>query len=345
MMLVGQGAAMVGVSGKWNHDAVRRLAYSRDAAILAHSFQSPEIQDVADLVGDTLSLAERAQHLSNRVLAVCGAPFVAETVKVLNPTHTVLAIDGGVGCSLADAISAKRLREWREHHKDAVIVCTANTSLATKAESDYCVSAANAPGVLRTISSQRPILFLPDMFFGWWLKQSLGLENMHVWSETCPVHSAIRPDEMLRQHRAVPGSELLIHPECDFVDFAWDDNGRLVLHDHVRVLSGDQMVCFAKESDAVVLIVAAEPGIVHRLRKEAPEKFIVAADDGAVCPSMERVTLGLLYDALHDRRPQLELEYSSAIAARWSIERAHELAPRSRSEFEASSPVHDRGVI
>jgi quinolinate synthase len=335
MMLARQGAPMDGAIKQLDHDAVRRLAYARDAAILAHSFQSPEIQDVADLVGDTLSLAERAQHLSNRTFAVCGAPFVAETVKVLNPTHTVLAVDGGVGCPLADGISAKRLHEWREHHRDAAIVCTANTSLSTKAASDYCVSATNAPAVLKSISPQRPILFLPDMFFGWWLKQSLGLENMHVWSEICPVHAAIRPAEMLRQHRALPGSELLIHPECDFVDFAWDDDGRLVLHDHVQVLSGDQMVCFAQASDAEVFIVAAEPGIVHRLRKEAPEKVIVAVDESAVCPSMERVTLGLLCDALHDRRPQLELEYSSAIAARWAIERARALATRSESDFDA----------
>src|SRR5438128_4485286 len=177
-------------------DEVKALARERDAVILAHNYQVPEVQDVADFVGDSLGLAMEAVGTQAPVIVLCGVYFMAETAKILNPERTVLIPDVTAGCSLADSITVEQLREWKAEHPGAVVVSYVNTTAAVKAESDYCVTSGNAQAVIRAIPEDRTILFLPDMFLGTWLKQTLGRANMEVWLGECHVHAAIRPAEI-----------------------------------------------------------------------------------------------------------------------------------------------------
>ncbi|HMA36270.1 MAG TPA: quinolinate synthase NadA, partial [Chloroflexia bacterium] len=193
---------------------VRALAQTRQAVILAHNYQVPEVQDVADYVGDSLGLAIEATRTTQPVIAMCGVYFMAETAKILNPARTVLIPDVTAGCSLADSITVEQLRAWKGQHPGAVVVSYVNTTAAIKAESDYCVTSGNAQAVIRAIPAEQPILFLPDMYLGTWLKQSLGRDNMEIWAGECHVHAGIRPREILATQQTYPGADLLIHPEC-----------------------------------------------------------------------------------------------------------------------------------
>ena len=196
------------------HDEVRRLAKARNAVILAHNYQVPEVQDVADFVGDSLGLAIEAARTPAPVIAMCGVYFMAETAKILCPDRIVLIPDVTAGCSLADSITVEQLRDWKAEHRGAVVVSYVNTTAAIKAESDYCVTSGNAQAVIRAIPEDKTILFLPDVYLGTWLKRSLGRENMEIWMGECHVHAGIRPSEMARTIEANPEADLLIHPEC-----------------------------------------------------------------------------------------------------------------------------------
>src|SRR5579872_6253665 len=204
------------------HDEIRRLAREREAVILAHNYQIPAIQDVADYVGDSLGLAVEAARTSAPVIVMCGVYFMAETVKILCPRQTVLIPDPTAGCSLADAITVEQLRAWKRQHPAAVVVSYVNTTAAVKAESDYCVTSGNAEAVIRAIPAEQPILFLPDMYLGTWLKERLGRANMQVWLGECHVHAGIRAAEIEARRAAYPDAELLIHPECGCTSrFVW----------------------------------------------------------------------------------------------------------------------------
>src|SRR3982074_1793838 len=196
------------------HDAVRRLAREHNAVILAHNYQVPEVQDAADFVGDSLGLAIEARKTDAEVIVMCGGYFMAETAKIVNPERMVLSPDPSAGCSLADSITLRDLRRWKAEYPDAVVVSYVNTTAAVKAESDYCVTSGNAQAVIRAIPADQPILFLPDVFLGTWLKQSLGRDNMEGWMGECHVHAGIRPSEIGNNLAAHPGADLLIHPEC-----------------------------------------------------------------------------------------------------------------------------------
>jgi len=193
---------------------VRALARERQAVILAHNYQVPEVQDVADFVGDSLGLAREASRTDAQVIAMCGVYFMAETAKILNPDKIVLMPDPTAGCSLADSITAEDVRRWKAEHPGAVVVSYVNTTAAVKAESDYCVTSGNAEAVVRSIPSWQKILFLPDFFLGSWLKQTLGRDNMEIWLGECHVHAGIRPDELEGSRKAHSDADLLVHPEC-----------------------------------------------------------------------------------------------------------------------------------
>ena len=195
-------------------DAVRRLAREKNAVILAHNYQVPEIQDVADFVGDSLGLAIEARKTDAAVIVMCGVYFMAETAKIVNPERMVLSPDPTAGCSLADSITLRDLRIWKAEHPGAVVVSYVNTTAEIKAESDYCVTSGNAEAVVRSIPADQDILFLPDQFLGAWLKERTGRENMHIWLGECHVHAGIRPDEIRARQEALPSADLLIHPEC-----------------------------------------------------------------------------------------------------------------------------------
>ncbi|HEX5502273.1 MAG TPA: quinolinate synthase NadA [Thermomicrobiales bacterium] len=303
-------------------EEVRRLAREREAVILAHNYQVPEVQDVADFVGDSLGLALEAARTAAPVIVMCGVYFMAETAKIVNPERTVLIPDETAGCSLADSITVEQLRAWKAEHPGAVVVSYVNTTAEIKAESDYCVTSGNAEAVIRAIPQEREILFLPDVFLGTWLKRSLGRENMEVWMGECHVHAGIRTQEILARQAAYPDAELLIHPECGCTSqLVWAYNKGALPAATTRVLSTEGMVRETKASQADTLLIATETGLLHRLRKEVPGKAILAADEGAVCRYMKQITLPKLRDTLRDLRPQVDVDPAIADRARLAIDR------------------------
>ncbi len=301
--------------------AVRSLAREKNAVILAHNYQVPEIQDVADFVGDSLGLAIEAQKTDAAVIVMCGVYFMAETAKIVNPERIVLSPDPTAGCSLADSITLRDLRLWKAEHPDAVVVSYVNTTAEIKAVSDYCVTSGNAEAVVRSIPADREILFLPDQFLGAWLKERTGRQNMHIWLGECHVHAGIRPDEVRARQETFPNADLLIHPECGCASACLWASGRGVMNPRTYVLSTEGMVKHAAASPAETFVVATETGILHRLRKEIPGRQFVAADDSAVCGYMKQITLEKVRDTLRDLAPAVEIPRDIADRARVAIDR------------------------
>jgi quinolinate synthase len=302
-------------------EEVRELARQRNAVILAHNYQVPEVQDVADFVGDSLGLAMEAARTDAEVIAMCGVYFMAETAKILNPTRIVLIPDETAGCSLADSITLEQLRAWKAEHPGAVVVSYVNTTAAIKAESDYCCTSGNAEAVIRAVPEDREILFLPDMFLGDWLKRRTGRANMRVWMGECHVHAGIRPDEVAAKQAQYAGADLLIHPECGCASACVWGKDQGMMAPNTYVLSTEGMVRHAAASPNDTFIVATETGILHRLHKEMPGKRFIAADDAAVCRYMKQITLAKLRDTLRDLAPRVEVAPEVAARARQAIER------------------------
>jgi quinolinate synthase len=301
--------------------AVRSLAAERNAVILAHNYQVPEVQDAADFVGDSLGLAIEARKTDAPVIVMCGVYFMAETAKIVNPERIVLSPDPTAGCSLADSITLRDLHLWKAEHPGAVVVSYVNTTAAIKAESDYCVTSGNAEAVVRSIPEDREILFLPDQFLGAWLQERTGRANMHIWMGECHVHAGIRPEEIRARQEAFPNADLLIHPECGCASACVWANGRGVMNPRTYVLSTEGMVKHAATSTADTFLVATETGILHRLNKEIPGREFVAADEGAVCGYMKQITLEKVRNTLRDMAPAVEIPERIANRARVAIDR------------------------
>jgi quinolinate synthase len=301
--------------------AVCSLAVERNAVILAHNYQVPEVQDAADFVGDSLGLAIEARKTDAPVIVMCGVYFMAETAKIVNPERIVLSPDPTAGCSLADSITLRDLHLWKAEHPGAVVVSYVNTTAAIKAESDYCVTSGNAEAVVRSIPEDREILFLPDQFLGAWLKERTGRANMHIWMGECHVHAGIRPEEIRARQEAFPNADLLIHPECGCASACVWANGRGVMNPRTYVLSTEGMVKHAATSTADTFLVATETGILHRLNKEIPGREFVAADEGAVCGYMKQITLEKVRNTLRDMAPAVEIPERIANRARVAIDR------------------------
>jgi quinolinate synthase len=305
---------------------VRALAEDRDAVILAHNYQLPEIQDVADYVGDSLGLSQRAAASDAAVIAFCGVHFMAETASVLCPDKTVLIPDLDAGCSLADAITPAQLRAWQAEHPGAITVMYVNTTAEIKALTDYCVTSANAVAVvehiLREYGPDTEILFGPDMFLGAYVERRIG-RPLHVWDGECHVHAGIRPRDIEQVRAAHPGADFLIHPECgcstsvmEYVA-AGDLDG-----EGVHMLSTGGMLRYASEArPGRTAIVATEIGMLHPLREAAPDTEFVAANERAACTYMKMVTLPKLRDALRDRVYEVKVPADVAERARVPIER------------------------
>src|ERR1700760_1428203 len=251
---------------------VRRLGAPRDAVILAHNYQRPEIQDVADHVGDSLALARLAAASDAAVIVLCGVYFMAETAKILSPARTVLIPDAGAGCSLADSITADQLREWKASHPGAAVVAYVNTSAAVKAEADVCCTSANAAEVVSAIPADREVLFLPDQFLGAHVRRVTGRTNLHVWAGECHVHAGINGAELTEQARANPDAELFVHPECGCATSALYLAGEGAFpQDRVRILSTGGMLEAANSTHARKVLVATEVGMLYQLRRAAPQ--------------------------------------------------------------------------
>ena len=242
-------------------DEVKALARERDAVILAHNYQVPEVQDVADYVGDSLGLSREAAATDAEAIVFCGVHFMAETAAILSPDKTVLIPDLDAGCSLAASITADQLREWKADNPDAVVVSYVNTTAEVKAETDYCCTSGNARAVIEAIPADRDILFLPDMYLGIWLERVTG-RKLNIWMGECHVHAGIRPADIERWQDEAPDAELLVHPECGCASQCMAfGNGR------THILSTEGMINFAKESPKSRFLVATETGIIHRLEQ------------------------------------------------------------------------------
>src|ERR1700712_2922708 len=281
------------------HEEIRRLAKERNAVVLAHNYERPEIQDVADYVGDSLGLSREAAKTEADVIVFCGVHFMAETAAILSPEKTVLLPDLAAGCSLASMIDGAQLRAWKAEHPGAVVVSYVNTTADVKAETDYCCTSGNAVEIINAIPADREILFCPDMFLGAHVRRVTGRENIHVWPGECHVHAGIDPEHIALQRAAHPGAEFLIHPECGCASSAIEAlSAGDIDPDGVQILSTEGMIRRPAESAADEFIVATEVGILHRLRRENPTKRFIAANDRAVCAYMKVTTLPKVKRAL-----------------------------------------------
>ncbi len=291
---------------------VRRLKEDRNAVLLAHNYQRPEVQDVADFVGDSLYLSRKAMETDRPVIVFAGVRFMAETAKILNPTRTVLLPDLKAGCGLADSITADLLRAWKLEHPGAVVVAYINTSADVKAEADFCCTSSNAIKVVSGIPADREILFLPDMFLGDYVRRKTG-RAMHLWVGDCPVHTKMRPENLLRARAEHPGAPVVAHPECGCAS-------QVLPHvDHV--LSTDGMVRFAEETRAPEVLVATEVGILHRMRQLNPTTKFTPLDEGTVCPFMKEIDLTDVRDSLLKGQHVIDVPVETAARARRALER------------------------
>ena len=305
---------------------VRALAAERDAVILAHNYQLPEIQDVADYVGDSLGLSRQAAASQAAVIAFCGVHFMAETASVLSPGKTVLIPDLDAGCSLADAITPAQLRAWQAEHPGAITVMYVNTTAEIKALTDYCVTSANAVAVvehiLREHGADTEILFGPDMFLGAYVERRIG-RALHVWDGECHVHAGIRPRDIDHVRAEHPGADFLIHPECgcstSVMEYAAAGD---IAGEGVHMLSTGGMLRYASEAKpGTTAIVATEIGMLHPLREAAPDTAFIAANERAACTYMKMITLPKLRDALRDGVHEVKVPEDVAERARIPIER------------------------
>jgi quinolinate synthase len=307
---------------------IRRRARDRNAVILAHNYQRPEVQDVADFVGDSLGLSREAAKVAQDVIVFCGVHFMAETAAILSPDKRVLLPDLRAGCSLADTITAEDLRRWRAEFPDHVAVGYVNTTAAVKAELDYCCTSGNVLDVVDAVPEDRGILFLPDFFLGMHVKRQRPHRKIEVWLGECHVHAGINPLNLEAARRAHPGSEVLVHPECGCAGQLLYAMGTGELDpEGIHVASTERMVQLARERPATAFIVATETGIMHRMMKEAPGKTFVAADRAAQCAYMKTITLEATLDALRLDQHHVAVPPDVAARARGSVDRMIALGP------------------
>lgn len=300
---------------------IQKLKEKRDAIILAHNYQIAEIQDIADFVGDSLGLSQQAAKTDAKTIVFCGVHFMAETAAILSPQKRVLIPDLEAGCSLAASITADQLIEWKKEHPQAVVVSYVNTTAEIKAESDYCCTSGNVVKIIEAIPEDKEILFLPDVFLGSWAQKVTGRKNMHIWMGECHVHAAIRPEMVNEKLDKYPKAELLIHPECGCLTPFLDqlaDNPKLK---PVKVASTEGMMKAAKNSSAQEFVVATEEGILHRLKKENPEKTFLPIAAEMTCQFMKMITLEKLLHSLREDVYQVTVDKDLAQKARLPIER------------------------
>lgn len=291
---------------------IKELKKVRDAVIVAHNYQVGEIQDIADFVGDSLAMAKFGAQTKASAILVCGVHFMAESAAILNPKKTILVPDLEAGCSLAECINADQLIEWKKEFSNAVVVSYVNTSAAVKAESDICCTSSNALKVVESIPQDKEILFIPDMYLGQWLRTKTN-RKIHLWNGSCHTHVRIRPEPIFDLKKEHPKAEFLMHPECGCLTAC------MKIAD--RILSTDGILKRAKESNAKEFIIATETGILHRLKKENPEKIFYPAAQEATCEFMKKNTLEKILWSLEDLVYEVKVPEEIALKARVALER------------------------
>jgi quinolinate synthase len=314
-------------------EEVRELAAQRNAVILAHNYELPEIQDVADHMGDSLGLSRQAAATDAEAIAFCGVHFMAETASILSPEKTVLIPDLDAGCSLADSIDADQLRAWKTEHPGALVVMYVNTSAEVKAETDYCCTSSNAVSVVQHIWAEHgadtEILFGPDMWLGAFVERETGLIDeaerrgrFHIWDGECHVHAGIRPDDIVRTREENPEAEFLIHPECGCSTQAMEyvASGDIDA-DGVHMLSTSGMLQHVEANPEGSFVVATENGMLYPLQQAAPQANLIEANRMATCKYMKMITLPKLRDSLAEMKFEVSVPAAVAERARIPIER------------------------
>ena len=303
-------------------DEILKLKKEKDVVILAHNYQIPDIQDIADYVGDSLGLSRQAAKTSNKTILFCGVHFMAETAAIICPEKKVLIPDPAAGCSLSDSITVDELRRWKKEHPGAVAVGYVNTTAEIKSELDYCCTSSNAINVVKAIPENREILFLPDMFLGSYVSKMTGRNNMYIWAGECHVHAGISSQDIQNKLEQLQNSELVVHPECScttpmLYDIAVGDyNNR-----QVQILSTEGMMNYVNSSPTQNFVIATETGILYRMRKQNPTKTFVPASEKAECQYMKMITLDKVYKSLLEDKYEVKVPKKIADKARLAIER------------------------
>lgn len=303
-------------------DEILRLKKQKDVVILAHNYQVPDIQDVADFVGDSLSLSRQAAKTDHKTILFCGVHFMAETAAIISPQKKVLIPDLSAGCSLSDSITVNDLRKWKKEHPEAISVGYVNTTAEIKAELDYCCTSSNAVNVVKAIPADKEILFLPDMFLGSYVAKMTGRKNMYIWAGECHVHAGISSADVNKKLDELANAEFVVHPECScttpmlFDVAAGDYKNR-----KVKILSTEGMMNYVKDSNSQQFVVATETGILYRMRQQNPGKTFVPASEKAECQYMKMITPEKVYNSLMEDKYEVRVPKEIADKARLAIER------------------------
>ncbi|MFC1864365.1 quinolinate synthase NadA [Chloroflexota bacterium] len=294
-------------------EKITSLKNRRNAIILAHNYQLGEIQDIADFVGDSLELSQKAAKTDADVIVFCGVHFMAETASILCPDKVVLLPDIHAGCPMADMVTAEELREKKKEHPKATVVCYINSSAAVKAESDVCCTSANAVKVIESLDAE-DILFVPDQYLGDYVATKTG-RKMSLWPGFCPTHTRIQAQSISRQKAAYPQAKVVVHPECRPEVKTLAD----------EVLSTGGMIRFARETEVEEIIVGTEIGIIHRLRKENPGKRFIPASEQAICPRMKLITLESVLWSLQEMTPEVKIPDEIRLKAKVAVDKMLEI--------------------
>lgn len=295
-------------------EKIRGLKEQRDAVILAHNYQLPEVQDIADYVGDSLGLSRTAAAADAGVIVFCGVYFMAETASILCPDKTVLIPDENAGCPMVDMAPVERVLELKVRHPNAIVVTYVNSSAAVKAESDYCCTSANAVRMIESLDSDGDIIFLPDKYLGSYVAGQTG-RKLILHDGYCPTHVRIVEEDIRRLRAEHPGAAVMVHPECT--------PGAIALADAVLSTSG--MCRFARECSSDEMIVGTEIGLIHRLRKESPDKCFYAASEAAVCPNMKLIDLEKVLWALEEMNYEVSVPEPTRTRAQKAVDRMIEI--------------------
>ncbi len=310
---------------------INRLRKEKNAVILAHNYQIPDVQDIADFVGDSLGLSQEAEKTNADIIVFCGVHFMAETASIISPNKKVLIPDLGAGCSLSDTITADQLRDWKKQHPGAVVVSYVNTTAEVKSESDYCCTSTNAVDVVNSIPEDKEILFLPDMFLGAFVARETG-RNIDIWPGECHVHADIKGEDIKNATDKHPDAELVIHPECGCsTSTMYECSNGTFNGKPVKVLSTGGMLKHAESSKSNEFIIATETGILHTLKKHNPDKEFYAANDDAVCKFMKMINLSNVLQSLQQEQFEVKVPELIAGKAKNAIDRMLEISAQVQS--------------
>ncbi|KPJ69072.1 quinolinate synthetase [candidate division WOR-1 bacterium DG_54_3] len=292
-------------------EKIKKLKKERNAVILVHNYQIPEVQDMADFLGDSLGLSIQASKTDADVIVFCGVRFMAETAAIISPDKKVIMPDANAGCPMADMISVDGLRELKAEHPRAKVVCYVNTGADIKAESDICCTSANAAKVVQSLKDTKEIIFVPDKFLGNYASTIVKDKKFILWQGFCPFHVKILPQHIAAAKEKHPEAKVMVHPECRPETIAMAD----------EVLSTSGMVNFAKRSEAKEFIIGTEPGIIYRLKKENPKKKFYPATEQAICPNMKLTNLEKVLWSLEELKTEITVPKQIADRARSAIEK------------------------